>query len=325
MIRRLFFAIVLPFHTFAGDMNIKSKRIFKKKTMKKLFAFCGMILFAGLLFTSCTKDEEEIVLPTITFSQNAGYVFENTTAAYGDTLNFGVAANSNGKDNLVKFQILSNGQSVMDSTINTAAFNINFYTIKSILDSEEWSVIVTDMAGNSFTKTITITGNFGALDSYTTILFGAQDNVSTESFLSLSNNASTLYFQAQAFEHQADIDMFCFFQNTPEHPNMMSLASPGANITGIFSGATSPDNYTTKNLTWFVKTGLTAAAFDAVQNDAVVIDAYDADNDYKKAKVLTAGDVYSFKLQNGKFGLLKVIAVNGEVTGTLEIAVKVQK
>ncbi|NTW26088.1 MAG: hypothetical protein HGA37_15425, partial [Lentimicrobium sp.] len=99
----------------------------------------------------------------------------------------------------------------------------------------------------------------------------------------------------------------------------------GAGITGIFTGASSPDNYTTKNLTWFVKTALTAAQFDAVQNDAIVIDAFDTENDFRKAKVLTAGDVYSFKLQNGKYGLLKVIAVNGEQTGSLEIAVKVQK
>lgn len=293
--------------------------------MKKLLTLSGLVLFASLIFSSCTKDEEEPGLPTISFKQDAGFIFENTTAAYGDTLNFGVTANSNGTDNLVKFQILVNNQQLLDSTINTATFSLDFYSTKGILDTEEWSVIATDMAGNSFTKTITITAAFGELDSYVTILLGAQDNVATESFLSLSNHTATTYFQAQAFEHQADVDMFCFFENTPDHANMMSLASPGANITGIFTGASSPDNYTTKNLTWFVKTDLTAAQFDAVQNDAIVLDAYDPDNDFKKAKVLAAGDVYSFKLQNGKYGLLKVIAVNGEQTGSLEIAVKVQK
>jgi len=293
--------------------------------MKKLLTLSGLVLFAGLIFSSCAKEEEEPGLPSISFKQDAGFIFENTTAAYGDTLNFGVSATSNGTDNLVKFQILVNNQQLLDSTINTATFSLDFYSTKGILDSEEWSVIATDMAGNSFTKTITITAAFGALDSYVTVLLGAQDNVATESFLSLSNHAATTYFQAQAFEHQADIDMFCFFENTPDHANMMSLASPGAGITGIFTGASSPDNYTTKNLTWFVKTALTAAQFDAVQNDAVVLDAFDTENDFRKAKVLTAGEVYSFKLQNGKYGLLKVIAVNGEQTGSLEIAVKVQK
>lgn len=295
--------------------------------MKKLFAFCGMVLLTGLFFTSCTKEEDEPVLPTINFNTASGYVFENTTAAYGDTLTFGVTANGNGTDNLVKFQLLANGQQLVDSTINTQAFVFNFFITKSIADVEEWSFIATDIAGNSFTKTITITGAFGQLDSYVTILLGAQDNATTESFLSLSNNMATRYLQAQAFEHQADIDMYCFYENTPEHQNEMALGSPGANITGIFTGATSPDNYdvATKNLTWFVKTTLTPAQFDAVQNDAIVVDSYDENFDFKKAKLLAAGDVYSFRLQNGKYGLLKVIAVDGTETGTLTMAIKVQK
>lgn len=292
--------------------------------MKKLLSLCGLAVLAGLAFTSCTKDEEK-VLPTISFNQDAGFIYQNTSAAFGDTLKFGVIVKSNGTDNLVKFQLMANGQQLLDSTINTQTFDFNFYTIKGISDSEEWSFITKDIAGNSFTKTITITGTFGQLDSYVTILMGAQDNVTNESFLSLSNNAATRYFQALAFEHQADIDMFCFFENNENSQNMMTLASPGTGITGIFTGATSPENYTTKNTTLFVKTSLTPAQFDAVQNDAIVLDSYDTEFDFRKAKVLTAGDVYSFKLESGKYGLLKVIAVNGETTGTLEIAVKVQK
>ncbi|MFH1118579.1 MAG: hypothetical protein V1775_02065 [Bacteroidota bacterium] len=115
--------------------------------------------------------------------------------------------------------------------------------------------------------------------------------------------------------------MFCFFEDA----NMMALASPGTGITGVFTGATSPEFYTIKNQTWFVKTTLTAAQFDAVQNDGIVLDSFDTENDFRKAKLLTAGDVYCFKLQNGKYGLLKVIEVTGAATGTLEIAIKVQK
>lgn len=292
--------------------------------MKRILTLCGLVLLTGLIFTGCTKDEEP-VLPAISFNQEAGYVFENTTAAFGDTLNFGVTATGNGTDNLVKFQIVVNGQTLLDSTINTQTFVFNFYTTKGIADVEEWSVTATDMAGNSFTKTITITGTFGEIDSYVTILMGAQDNVATESFLSFSNHAATKYFQAQAFDHQADIDLFCFFEDTPEHHNMMSMGSPGSGITGIFSGATSPDNYTITNLTRFFKTEITAAQFDAIQNDAVILDAYNADESRKKASNLFAGEVYAIKIQSGQYGLIKVIAIDGTEAGTLEIAVKIQK
>lgn len=284
------------------------------------------LALAVFAFTNCTKDEDDpIVLPTLNLKAETGYISQNTNAAYGDTLLFGVIAKSNGKDNLVKFRVEANDQLMLDSTINTAEFTFDFYTLKGISQTEEWTMTVTDIAGNSFNKTVTITADFGEINSFTTVLMGAQDNVDVQSFLSLSDNLATLYFQAQAFQNQEDIDMFCFFENNEESQNMMSLAAPGTGITGIFSGQTSPENYTTKNTTYFCKTSLTAVEFDAIQDDAVVLDSYDPDNKFRKAKLLTAGDVYAFKLQSGLFGLFKVIAVNGEETGTLELAIKVQK
>lgn len=293
--------------------------------MKRLLIVCGFALLSGLMFSSCTKDEDEPVPPAIAFNQQAGYVTGDVTASYGDTLRFGIILQGNGTDNIVKFGIKANNQVLLDSTINTQSFVFNFYTVKSIADQEVWVFTATDIAGNKKEETITITGEFGPINAYTTVLMGAQDNVDTESFLSFSGNQATKYFQASAFQNQEKIDIFCFFENTATHQNMMSLGSPGSNITGIFEGASSPDNYTTKNLTRFFKTELTAAQFDAIQNDAVIIDAYNADESRKKASVLTAGDVYAIKIQSGLYGLIKVIAVSGEETGTLDIAVKIQK
>ncbi|MBW6489867.1 MAG: hypothetical protein K0B15_01615 [Lentimicrobium sp.] len=293
--------------------------------MKRLIILCGFALLSGFLLSSCTKDEEEPVPPTVAFNQLPIYITGDVSAAFGDTLKFGIILQSNGTDNLVKFEIKANGQSLLDSTINTQSFTYNFYTIKGISDQDIWAFKATDIAGNKKEETITITGTFGQINTYTTILVGAQDNAATESFLSFSNNQATKYFQAQAFQNQDKIDIFCFFENTPEHQNMMSLGSPGSNITGVFTGATSPDNYTTKNLTRFYKTTLNAAQFDAIQNDAIILDAYNATEARKKASVLTAGEVYAIKIQSGLTGLIKVIAVNGAESGTLEIAVKIQK
>lgn len=293
--------------------------------MKRLLILCGFALMSGFLLSSCSKDEDEPVPPTVAFNQQSGFITGDVTAAYGDTLNFGIILQSNGTDNIVKFEIKANGQTLLDSTINTQSFTYNFYTIKGISDQEIWAFTATDIAGNKKEETITITGAFGQINSYTTILVGAQDNVATESFLSFSNNEATKYFQAQAFQNQDKIDIFCFFENTATHQNMMSLGSPGSNINGVFTGASSPDNYTTKNLTRFYKTTITAAQFDAIQNDAVLLDAYNADEARKKASVLAAGEVYAIKIQSGLTGLIKVIAVSGEEAGTLEIAVKIQK
>ncbi len=293
--------------------------------MKKIFSILSIALIAAtLLFTGCSKDEDPVP-PTITFKTDAGYVSANTSANYGDTLYFGITAKSNGTDNLVKFQLFANGVQLLDSTVNTTTFTLDMFTVKTILDKEVWKFVTTDIAGNSKSDSITITGNFGEINTYSSIKFGAQNNTTEKGFLSLSNSTSTSYTQDEAFGHQADIDMFCFFENTATSVNMMTLAAPGSNIKEIFTGATAPEFYATKNVTFFTKTTLTAAQFDAVQNDAVIRASFDPNNKFKKAKLLTVGDVYAFKLQSGKYGLYKVTAVEGTEDGTLQIAVKIQK
>ncbi len=294
--------------------------------MKKLFAIISLVLISTSFFLAgCTKEEDPIILPTITYKHDAGYISANTTANYADTLNFGIIATSNGTNNLVKFQIYANGNQLVDSTINTASFTFDFYSIKSVLDKEVWKFVTTDISGNTKSDSITITGNFGEIATVNSIKFGAQNNATEKSFLSLTGGVSTMYFQADAFNHQADINMFCFYENTASHVNLMTLAAPGSNITGIFTGTSAPDFYTTKNITFFVKTTLTAAQFDAVKNDAVILEAYGSAKAYKKANLLAVGDVFAFKLHTGKYGLYKVTVVEGTETGTLQIDVKIQK
>jgi len=279
--------------------------------MKRIFAILSLVLISTtIIFIACKKTDDPVP-PTISFKQSADYVSANATAKYGDTLNFGISAKYNGNDNLVKFQIFANGNQMLDSTINTQNFIFDFYTVKSIFDKEVWKFVTKDIAGNTKTDSIVITGNFGQINSYGAVTIGTQSNTTAKGFLSFSKSTETQYSQDEAFNHQADIDMFCFYENTDGHVNLMTLAAPGSNIKGIFTGASAPTNYTTKNLTFFVKTTLTATQFDAIQNDAIILASYDPKNQYKKANLLTVGQVYAFQLQSGKKGLYKVTAVDG--------------
>jgi hypothetical protein len=295
--------------------------------MKKLVILSGMLLFTGLLFlSSCSKDEDvKPGDPSMSILVENGFISADTSVKYNDTLRFMVYNIYNGTDLLTKFTARLNGNAVIDSTINEKSFTIEIVTNKTIEDEEVWKFEVTDNAGNKSAFSITVTGDFGPIKTYPNITLGAQDNPSVESFASYSNDTCTKYFQAEAFNHQADIDMFCFFENTPEHPNMMTLAAPGSNITGIFTGATAPENYTTKNITFYVQTTMTALEFDAVENDAKVLAAFDQENKYKKANKLDPGDVVAFWLQSGKYGLLKITAVAGTEDGTLKFDVKIQQ
>ncbi|NVO20202.1 MAG: hypothetical protein HXX13_10905 [Bacteroidetes bacterium] len=293
--------------------------------MKNLSILFSIMLLAGMMIYSGCKKDDGPTPPTLTFKSGTGYITANTSAKYGDTLWFDVAAKSNGTDKLVKFQVYANETLVIDSTIGTQEFEGVYYSLKSILDKEVWKFVTTDIAGNKATDSIVITGSFGEINSYGPITLGAQNNTTDKGFISFSNSTSTTYTMDEAFHHQADIDMFLFYENTASHQNMHTLAAPGSNITGIFTGDSSPVNYITKNVTYFVKTTLTAAQFDAVANDAVILYSFDPNNKFKKAKVLTAGDVYAFMLQSGKYGLLKVISTTGVEDGSAQFSVKIQK
>lgn len=295
--------------------------------MKKLIILSGLILLTvTLLLSSCSKDEEEKPgNPAMSFLVEDGYVSGNTNAGYGDTLRFMVYNVYNGTDGLTHFKASRNDSVLIDSTISKTNFTIEIVDYKTVDASEVWKFEVIDNAGNKTNYSVTITGIFGSIITYTGILLGAQDNPSVESFLSYSNDTITKFFQADAFNHQADIDMLLFFENTPEHPNMMTLAAPGSNISGIFTGTTAPENYSIKNVTFYCQTTMTAAEFDAIENDAMIMAAFDQEDKYKKANKLDPGDVVAFWLQSGRYGLVKITNTAGEESGQIEFDVKIQE
>jgi hypothetical protein len=294
--------------------------------MKKLFILSGIFLLIGILeLMSCSKEDEKTASPTIAFYDETGFISQDTVAKYNDTLRFKVYSIYNGTDKLEKFVVRMNGYLFIDSAINASSFSIDIVANKTIEDVEVWKFETTDNAGHKTDFEITITGLFGPIKSYKDILLGAQDNPSIESFVSYSNDTVTKYFQTAAYIHQAAIDMFCFYEDIPDHQNFMTLAAPGSNISGIFTGMTSPENYSIKNTTYFVLTTLSVLEFESIENDARVIDAFVTGNKILMANQLNPEDIYAFLLESGKYGLLKVTAVEGAEAGTLKFDVKIQE
>jgi hypothetical protein len=92
-------------------------------------------------------------------------------------------------------------------------------------------------------------------------------------------------------------------------------------------------NWATKNETKFTTTSITANEFDAIVNDAT-IDAISSINETKVIG-LAVGNVFAFKTEAGKKGLVKITNITKGLNtqnqqqdfqfGTIEIVVKVQK
>ncbi|HAN17368.1 MAG: hypothetical protein A2X13_00795 [Bacteroidetes bacterium GWC2_33_15] len=153
-----------------------------------------------------------------------------------------------------------------------------------------------------------------------TVKLGAQDNTSIGGFYSI--NDKKVYTQDVAATKQETIDFLCFY----EEGNDISLASPGANITDIFTGTTSPETWTTTDTTWFYQTELTTVQFDALtEDDELIVTSYNADEARRKAKLLTVGNIYAFKTQDAYYGLFKVTEVVPDSIGSVEFTYIIKK
>lgn len=106
--------------------------------MKKLVYLLGLFLVAGFMFTSCSDDntdEPKELKPVISFKTGGTFTSSDVTINEGESIDVGVIctanSNSNAKLNNVKVYTIVNNvaqAAIIDSTINTSAFDAN-YTI----------------------------------------------------------------------------------------------------------------------------------------------------------------------------------------------------
>jgi hypothetical protein len=154
------------------------------------------------------------------------------------------------------------------------------------------------------------------------IKLGAQDNVTSGGFYSVNENS--VYTLDQASQNQAVIDIFCFYD--PDDGNNIAIAAPGTNITGIFFGPNSVENWTIKNITYFCRSTLDVDQFNALtETDQLIMTSFDQNNKFRRVKDLKVNDIYAFQIQSGIYGILKVTAVTRDTTGSVEFEIKIKK
>lgn len=153
------------------------------------------------------------------------------------------------------------------------------------------------------------------------VKIGAQENTTIGGLYSFNNE--TVYTLEQASQNQSTIDLLCFYENTPDRQNNITLASPGANIRDIFEGDNAPGNWDITDTTYFYQletTDLTITQFDALNETDVLIETlYNEEESKRKAKDLKVDDIYAFNTEDNYYGILKVVAVTQGATGSVEI------
>ncbi len=293
------------------DMFINACRVFS-------------VLLLMMMF-SCDDKEGEGAGPEINLITEDGLISSDTIISPGQLMSFGVEAGK-GDFNITEFLIKVKGETVQtwfDTGMYTPHLVWNGSFAKSYTDNEEWDFIVRDRYGHQQITSIVIgvdsSSGPGPIDYFPSILMGAQNNPDEKGFLNLRENL--LYFQEEAKQNQELIDII-YYLGEDDH----TLGSPGANIEdGIFDPEYTPTTWDVRNASRYIPISLSVEEFYLIENDSILLVSYTEGEGKRKAKNLQAANVFSFKTQDLRFGIIRVNEVFGLAEGTVSIDIKIQK
>jgi len=284
--------------------------------MRKLIP---IFLIPFLLF-ACGKDHGD---PSLRFISETGYVSEDTILKVNDSIRIKLEAEWNGFDLLNLLEIRLNEEKVSTSSLNDEGAIFTLTLTKGTLETEIWDFLISDKRGNSDKVSLVLTKDpnslYGEVVQISPIVLGFQKSLSKPGLISFSTNQT--FNLDQAYVNQSKIDLLSYFDSQTE----ATLASPGAEIPeAIFSGSRNPLLWPVRNTTRFLKINYQESDFNGVVNDVPILNLWSDSKSVTKAANLNRGDVYLFRLESGRKGILLVKKVNSGEDGDLEISVKIQ-
>gem|GEM_PF-621457 len=305
------------------DMSARTYRIFNPIW----FTISGWLvlpLLALLLLYSCEKDSQPQLSPKLEVKPLPGSNNSDSVFAIGGLMTFEISAQSQSANLTNIYAIkevgLQNSTRALDTSMNIEQFMFTKTFVKGLDEKEIWTFIVRDKNRLSDSVSMTIyldsTSGFGPIAHLESVMMSAQNLTVPGSFYSFEAGVLDLN---QAFQKQETIDLLYYYYGEDENV----IASPGANIeSGVFEGDLL--NWETRRTTRFIEIDMPMEDFYSAENDSLLIVSYQEGNGKRKAKNLTSGKTFSFKTQDSKFGIFRVTEVEGTLTGTVKIDIKIQ-
>jgi len=301
--------------------------------MKKLSYLLGLFVVAGILFSACSKDEENLDPPSLSFlggeyAPGQDRIDSDATLTIGSEFVFGFTTSKRSDKDIRRILVERKFENVstitlMDSTVSTASFTIDLITFAyPTPGSEDFIVTVWDKGDKSSTISFTITTTPAAsnITTYMDKVLGAQESTTGSSFASSDGSVYTI---ADAKENSAEIDWMYFYGAT----NLATLAAPDdSDAALVFHGEPNGlENWDTKNATRFKMTTLNGADFNAI-NSSIQLVAAATNPDPAETKInnLVPGQVLAFKTWDELYGLIRIDAVHVGDDGSIEFTVKIQ-
>lgn len=310
--------------------------------MKKILfpAISLLLIFSSFIFNGCKNDEEEKLPPTIRFKTGDSYTQDGAVVTVGRKLFFGIHAEgiSDVITNFTIKKVMDDGTvtTVMDTGLFVSSLDIDKVFYQNSEEKATWTFTIMDR--NRLTAYVSMVvykdpnSTYGGISYYPSIKIGYQNNNTFGHFA--NPNTGIVYMSDSANAHCNKIDFLTYYilsDGSPSpvlsSPGEMDEASEEAKTFYPYIANWQPRNYTLWDIS--IDNGnnapLTAAAFDAAQNDSLLIAAYHPIWGKKKFRWATTGKIIPFLTAGGKLGLVKVLKADLTDNGIMEIAVKIQR
>jgi hypothetical protein len=282
------------------------------------------VILAIILINSCNKMELSEITPVIELRISEGYIYSNTSIGAGKQYKVGILATSANGENLTNLIVESNGKRILDQGFNCPTMSKDLLLTKSLDEIENVDFIIRNKVRKADTISIVITKlqtDYSVIKRYNSVAIGAQNNGNYGNYFSVLTGQ--IYTQSQAFTSQQLIDIIYYFDGVAD---ANTLASPGANLTGIATGTDSPEFWTIKRTTRFSREPIIIAdeEFNSAANDSLILAHFFTDGG-RKAKLLKNGQYYGIQSNDNKYGIVRIDNVIGQVDGKVQLSLIIQQ
>ena len=300
--------------------------------MKKLSYLLGLFLVTGMLFSSCSKDEDEEpvdLTPSINFMGGEGFNSTDVTITSGDVVTIGVNAQSNttsGKK-LTNFKLIftSNNEDEVkqDSTFNKSLFTGIYPYILTGEGVVRIKAIITDKDNKKkeIAFNVTIEAASNPINTYTAVLMGGQTNT-IGSFYSTGENQ--VLNVTEATDNNDKVDLVFFYGTN----NANSIGAPNDDQVALAHEANGIGDWTLQNATLFGSAEITGLTWDEIVNDGPIIENASGLT-VSLTSQLAVDQIFAFETAStstnpSKMGLFKVIEIAGTVPADRAITIEVK-
>jgi len=292
------------------------------------------ILILVLPFVSCSEDELSETNPFIMLKSGNEFTIEGAYIPVGGQMKFGISAIGDGAtitnltvQRITETEVITELDKGM--YLETASLDTTLIFMKSSAEKETWRFsIMNDHRDTTSVSTIIYKGEgsaYGDIDYFPSIIFGYQNATNLPFYVDLHSGIAYDNTSVAGNEAKVDLISYYYLSSGKSSPTISCPAYETARSYHI-----SINDWTTQNSVLYDYETcdndlISENEFDVAQNDSLMINTYIPNSTSGTCKFCYSGKIIPFKTANGKYGLIKVIHADEIETGSIKIAVKIQK